>query len=187
MWECQFDRLLPKIANCQTSLIPDILKKIQTETDIISGINNETLFGFILCDISSPDSVAKKMASFPPIIKRQVVTKEHLTPYMLGRIAHEKPEVKNFERETLIQCFNAKNHLLMTPLAKYYMDKGLKITNITKFVQYIPRRALSPFVKHVTNMRIEAETAVPKKTTKGNTAKIFGNSGYGKVNLNLIL
>ena len=174
-----FDKLLPTIRTVDTPLIPDILFKKQTEVDLLNGIISGSLYGFIQCDVESGPDVIDKLKDFPPLIKRETVTDANLSEYMRNRIKHEKPELQSFERETLIQCFNAKQILLMTPLAQYYVRKGLKITNITRFVQYIPRKSLLPFVNHVTNMRITAEKN--GNTTKGNTAKIFGNSGYGKV------
>jgi len=179
MWECQFKILLPTIQNISTPTIPDILKTGQKETDLISGIKSGSLYGFIVCTINTPTDIADQLKDFPPIIKRQKIIDSHLTPYTRNRIKLEKPNLKKFERETVVQCFNAENHLLLTSLAKYYLEKGLIISNVKTFVQYIPEKSLQPFVSHVTKMRIEAEK--DNQHTKGNTAKIYGNSGYGKV------
>ena len=183
IWECQFDDLLPTIQHVVTPELHDILKSRSTEKDIIEGIKSGKTFGFIQCKITSPPNVVQEMSDFPPIIKRQVITEDHLTTFMKEQIKMEKPNMKNFQRETLIQCFNADDHLLLTTLAEFYMKKGLEISNITKFIQYIPERSLTPFVNHVTKMRIDAEKHKEpgKPSMKGNTAKIYGNSGYGKV------
>ena len=179
MWECQFDKMLTKIQNTETPLIPDILKSNQTERELLNGIREGRLFEYIVADVHTPEHIADKLNNFPPIIKRATITAEHLSEYMKSRIKLEKPNLKKFERETLVQCFNAENHLLMTPLVNFYLNKGLKISNIKKFIQYIPSNCLSPFVKLVTEMRIDAEKI--NSPTKGNTAKIYGNSGYGKL------
>jgi hypothetical protein len=179
MWECQFDQLLKQWQNIETPLIPNILKNNQTEQDILNGIRSGKLFGYIVADVNTPEDIAKKLQNFPPIIKRAKITDQHLSEYMRSRIKLEKPNLKKFKRETIIQCFNATDHLMMTPLAKYYLEKGLKISNIKKFIQYIPSECLAPFVSLVTKMRIDAEKN--KMPTKGNTAKIYGNSGYGKL------
>merc|ERR1711911_99133 len=55
---------------------------------------------------------------------------------------------------------------------------GLKVSNVTKFVQYQPGRALAPFVKKVTEGRIAA--TYEKDEAKANTYKLFGNGSYGK-------
>ena len=98
---------------------------------------------------------------------------------MKGQWAKKNKNGEKLKRETVVQCFEAKNHLLMTSLVKFYISIGLKITNIYQVIQYQPFKCLSPFVKHVTTMRLDAERN--KKKTKANSAKTFGNSGYGKV------
>ena len=66
-------------------------------------------------------------------------------------------------------------------MAKFYLESGMRINNITKFIQFQPAKILEGFANHVTRMRIAAE--YEKQPTKSLTAKIFGNSGYGKVSL----
>ena len=63
----------------------------------------------------------------------------------------------------------------MTPLVKFYLDIGLEITNITKFIQYLPGKSLLPFSKKVYDLRCEA--TYKKDESKATTAKLFGNSG----------
>ena len=179
IWECQFDSLLNTIRHIETPLIPEILKTNQKETDILNGIKSGHLYGYIICDVHTPEHIAESLVDFPPIIKRAIITENHLSEYMKSRVKLEKPDLENFKRETLIQCFNATNHLLLTPLANYYMEKGIIISNVRTFIQYIPVKCLTPFVELVTQMRIDAEKN--NLPTKGNTAKIFGNSGYGKL------
>ena len=179
MWECQWNILVRDLSRDETPLIPDILKTGQNEQDILCGIRSGRLFGFIVADIDSPPHVKALMSNFPPIITRKKIGEENLTSFMAAQVKLEYPDLKKFERETLVQCFSAKNHLIMTPLAKYYLEQGLIINNITKFVQYIPNACISPFVEHVTSMRIDAEKN--NLPTKGNTAKNYGNCGYGKV------
>ena len=179
IWECQYDRVFHKLSFKETPHFPQILKAKTNETDLLESIKSGELFGFILADIASPETVIAKMKNFPPIIKKMTLTDEHLTDYTRKRLKIEKPNLKVFTRETLVQCFHANQILIMTPLARFYLDKGLIIFNITRFIQYIPSTALNPFATHVTRMRIDAEkNSLP---TKGSTAKIFGNSSYGKV------
>lgn len=66
----------------------------------------------------------------------------------------------------------------MTPLMKFYLELGLKIRNVTKFVQFVGAKTLRPFANKVYTMRCEA--TVEKDESKQTTAKLFGNSGYGK-------
>ena len=66
----------------------------------------------------------------------------------------------------------------MTPLIKFYLDLGLQVTNVTKFIQYKAGKSLAPFASKVYRMRCEA--TYQNDESKATTAKLFGNSGYGK-------
>ena len=178
IYECQWDQLLTEIEDKFTPTLPHILEDKHSDEDILRSIENDQLFGYIVCDLITPPELVEKFKNFPPVIKRMKITDELLSPYMAQQWRKRGAGAK-LDRETVIQCFNASQHLLMTPLVKHYLSIGLKIPKIYKVVQYQPYRSLGPFVKHVTGMRLEAERS--KKMTKANSAKVFGNSGYGKV------
>ena len=178
IWGCVWKEILKQVKNTPTKIMPLILQDTHTIDEILQSIMDEKLFGFILCDIETPEHLQAEMKNFPPLIKREVITDEYLSEYMAERFEKRYPG-KKLKQETVIQCFNAKNHLLLTSLVKFYLEIGLKVTKIHRVIQYRPYRSLSPFVKHVTAMRLAAEKA--KKKTKANTAKTFGNAGYGKV------
>ena len=63
----------------------------------------------------------------------------------------------------------------MTPLAQFYLSRGMKIKNVTRFIQYEGGTALKPFAEKVVNMRVEATNE--NDEAKSNTAKLYGNSG----------
>ena len=44
------------------------MNRFGTEKDIINGIKNDNLFGFIVCDISTPEEMIEKYLwlNFPP-------------------------------------------------------------------------------------------------------------------------
>ena len=52
----------------------------------------------------------------------------------------------------------------------------MEIKNVSKFLQYKPWASLKPFMSSVTEMRIAAVES--GENTKGNSAKLIGNSGY---------
>ena len=138
---------------------------------------DETLFGYIVCDVHSPETVVQKWKVFPPVIKRATLDKSHLTEFTKTQVEKEYDETTSFKRTTLIQCFNDDQHLLFTPLARFYIQEGLELSNISIFIQYHPYKCLKPFIEKCTKMRIEAEKK--SEHLKGSTAKIIGNAGYG--------
>ena len=66
----------------------------------------------------------------------------------------------------------------MTPLIKFYLELGLHVTNVSKFIQFTAGKSLDPFASKVYRMRCEATHQ--NDESKATTAKLFGNSGYGK-------
>ena len=125
----------------------------------------------------TPEDVIRDMGSllFPPIIRRMEITDEHISPYMKRRLVEENSKPP---QSTIVQCYQGKQLLLMTSLIRLYMSRGLKVSNITKFVQYVPSEVLEPFTNNVYEMRCEATRE--KDECKATTSKLFGNSAYGK-------
>ena len=179
IYECEWKEERVRYENLKTKKFPLIMKAKTTDEEILKSILNGRLFGYLVVDIETPEHLIESMENFPPIIRRLEVTKEYLSEYMADRYAKKNPDGPELKRETVVQCFSAENHLLMTPLIQFYLRIGLKITKIHRVIQYQPYKSLSPFVKHVTSMRIEAEKAGNR--TKASSAKTFGNAGYGKV------
>ena len=179
IWECEWLQMKRLVTEIPTPRFPNILKPTGNESEILNGIKEGHLFGFLLCDLYSPEHVIEKWQNFPLVVKRETITESYLSEEMRNQVQKEYGDLKSFKRTTLIQCFNDENHLLFSPLAIFYMEEGLEIKNIKMFIQYRPDTCLKPFIDTVTKMRVEAE--YENKPLKGSTAKIFGNSGYGAV------
>lgn len=181
IWECQFRKQLKCITNVPTpSTLDMILQKSQSECDLLAAIQEERVFGFLVADLKCPQKVIEKFHNFPPFVKRMKLTNENLTEFMSDKIKNERGD-ENFKQETLVQVYNADKYLLLSSVAKEYMDWGIQIKNVDWFMQYEKSEVLKSFAERVTSMRIQAEK--DGDSTKSTTAKIFGNSGYGKVRI----
>ena len=179
MWGCQWKRLLNQMTVYPKTKLGRVLFEGETEDDVIAAIKNDEIFGFVIADVVTDDDVIEKWEKdgflFPPCIQRKQLEKEHLSPFMAERYAEENRTPKS----TVIQSYNAQGVLLMTELVKLYLDRGIKVKNIQKVMQYQPGRALAPFVEKVTSMRIAAKEEGDEQ--KGTTAKLMGNSGKFKL------
>ena len=131
----------------------------------------------IVCDISCDDGLAEKLSSggflFPPVITRQTLIEKHFSPFMRARFVEEDEKL---EKTTVVQCFNATQIFIMTDLASFYMDLGLKVSNITKFIQYLPVKTLLPFANKVYEMRVSA--TYEKDEAKATTETVNTNNSY---------
>ena len=150
-----------------------------TEQSLLTAIKSEEVFGFLICSIRTPDHIIKQFEDasflFPPIIQRANLTEDLLSPFMRAQMIQQQ---RKPGQSTLIQTYNGDDILVMSSLAKFYLDNGMQIKNIKQFIQYIPGRGLAPFVKKVTAMRIAA--TYESDNAKQLTAKLYGNSSYGK-------
>ena len=174
--ECKWSAINHSV-RWNSSYLPLVHKKTGTDEEILSGIMNDSLFGYIVADVRCPPNIyeAFKDLNFPPVIKRLQMTPEMLSPYMKEIVDREGTNL----RETVVQTFNGDQLLLLTETAKFYMEKGLQLKNITKFIQYRGERVLSNFVEKITNGRVDA---IEKKQKElGLVYKTVGNSSYGKL------
>ena len=142
---------------------------------VLKGIKDGVIFGFIRCDVTSPDAMIHKHLKngflFPPVITKQVIGDEMLSPYMkeLNRNSKVKQEASP------VQTYHGTNLFLFTPLVQLYMELGLKISNVREVVQYYPGKCFLPFANRVVQLRSEATR--DGDDAKQLTAKLFGNSG----------
>lgn len=84
IWECEFKRLRREniILNTQpdTFLSPFTQKKRKgvSEREIIEGVMEGTLVGFLLVDMEVPDDQREYFKDFPPIFVNQTISKEQI-------------------------------------------------------------------------------------------------------------
>ena len=142
----------------------------------MKAIENDEVFGFIRCDVQSPDSMIQKHLRtgflFPPVITKQLIDDDMLSPFM-QQINESKP-LKNKEPSP-IQTYHGSSVFLFMPLVKLYLEMGMKISNVTEVVQYQPGKCFLPFANRVVQLRSEATR--DGDHAKQLTAKLFGNSG----------
>ena len=170
--ECEWKREFKAMESKPNTEMPRILEK-DTEETLLEAIRKGEIYGFAVCDVKCPDPILAKYKDFlfPPVIKHETITDEHVTGYMQRRVLEDE---RKLDFKTVVQVYNGDQLFLMTDIIKFYMEMGLEISNVTEFIQFIPSKILKPFVEEVVGMRIDATRE--GDDTKQTTAKIFGNS-----------
>ena len=209
IWECEW-QIMKKTSAVKTFLKDAFpahpasffsKKAPYTSKDIIDAIQNNGLFGFILCDISVPKHVPiptdrKDLYDFfgknanlgdyfsemTPIFKNIDVSLEDVGEHMKTYATDNK--LLSQPRRTLVGSYSAKIFLIITPLLLWYLSKGLVVDVVHQFVQYHPKTCFTSFASNVTEMRRLGDTD-PKKKLVADTYKLIGNSAYGKCLENL--
>lgn len=113
---------------------------VETYGGILNNVLSDRFFGLIECDIETPELLKSYLAGMPPIFKNVEITYNDLSE-------ETKQQVKsNYKSRKLIGSYFGSKMLFHTDLLKWYLQKGLVVTNITYAVRYEPK---SPFIWQV--------------------------------------
>ena len=95
---------------------------------------------------------------------------DHMQAHVRAQGLSDKP------RRLLVSGTKARQILLATPLLKWYLDHGLKVTKIYQVVEYRKKACFRSFVEEVSDAR-RAGDASPELAIIADTMKLIGNSG----------
>ena len=119
-WECMWDEKL--VRKYDTPCLPRILRPFENRTPQHIGelVMSGQLFGFVRCDIKSPEWFIEKYGSlnFPPIIRQEKVTLDMQSPYMRERLAELGRKFPSKGIPCVVNAFHAEGIFLFTPLLK---------------------------------------------------------------------
>ena len=180
-WECQWDE--KAIKYLPTDTFPRILRPFETKdvSHITNLILTDQLFGFVECDLSSPDWLIKKYESlnFPPIIRREHITEDMLGSYMKARLDDLGRKIPKKGIETVVNSYHCEKTMFFTPMLKWLLELGLQMTGVHDIIQYEPSHCFSKFIDSCVSGRIKATSE--KNDLQAQSFKICMNSSYGKL------
>ena len=127
------------------------LKEIDVDENTITKIQNDELFGFCEVDIETPEELYNRFAEFPPIFKNMVIEEKHLGDYM--KDLRKQHDNKLGDNKKLVSMYSAKKILLYTPLLKWYLEHGLKVTEVHSMIQATPNALFKSFTEIVSDNR----------------------------------
>jgi hypothetical protein len=151
-----------------------------TEEELLEKIREKEIRGFIKATFETPPELQKFYDQFPVIFRKADLERHHAGPMMEEVL--KKMKLHKRPTNELISCHNGEQIFVSTSLARYYMKLGLKVSNVTLVAQYTFTKALRPFVKRASDMRMRATTNHEKLL--GNLAKSLVVSTYGRTILN---
>ena len=91
--------------------------------------------------------------------------------------------IKYKDRRLLVSDLKAREILLSTDLIRWYIQHGLRITEIHQVIEFVGACPFKEFVKEVTDKRKEGSRD-PNKAVLAQTYKLIGNSSYGSMLMN---
>ena len=147
-----------------------------SEEQLLQGIIDKRLFGYVQCDIEVPEHLRSYFSNFPPIFKNTEVSREDIGPLM--REYAEKENIMPQPRKMLISSFILTNGTIITPLLLFYLKLALVCKKIQRFVQYTPRKCFNHFVQSAVDARRQGDEN-PNSSVVAETMKLLANSSYG--------
>ena len=151
--------------------------------EIIQNVLNDKLFGFFEVDIEVPEQKRKRFSEFCPLFVISEVPEDQIPQHMKDyKINTGRKMIKNNKK--LLGVMKAEKILIYSPLLKWYLNHGLQVTKIQRYISYTSGRPFKWFPEEVSSARRAADQDKNKKQL-GDTAKLKGNSFYGKMIENL--
>ena len=153
------------------------------KNEIIQNVLNDKLFGFFEVDIEVPEQKRKRFSEFCPLFVISEVPEDQIPQHMKDyKINTGRKMIKNNKK--LLGVMKAEKILLYSPLLKWYLNHGLQVTKIHRYISYTSGRPFKWFPEEVSSARGAADQDKNKRQL-GDTAKLKGNSFYGKMIENL--
>ena len=141
---------------------------------LIQNVLNDKLFGFFQVDIEVPEQLLDKFSEFSPLFILSAVPEDQIPQHMQDyKINTGRKKIKNNKK--LLGVMKAEKILLYSPLLKWYLNHGLQVTKIHKYISYTSGRPFKWFPEEVSGARRAADQDKNKKQL-GDTAKLKGNS-----------
>ena len=90
----------------------------------------------------------------------------------------EEEAIMSQPRKMLISSFTLQNGTLITPLLLFYLQLGLFLTKIHRFVKYTPKKCFNSFMQSAVDARRKGDEN-PNSSVVAETMKPLANSSYG--------
>ena len=177
MWECEWWRLYKTTTNVKLHFRENFpYRRSLTPQQLLEGIKKGSLFGYVHFDIEVPENLRVNFANFPPMFKNTLVSKNDVGDLM--KTYAEEERIMSQPRKMLISIFTLQHGTLITPLLLFYLQLGLVVTKIHRFVEYTPRKCFNSFVQAAVDARRKGDES-PKSSVVAETMKLLANSSYG--------
>ncbi len=158
----------------------DISKKSMSENELLQQIFEGKLHGFLHADFESTPQLIEKTELFPLLFHKANISRKDTGPIMNEYL--EKMKILRKPRLELISSHKCKGLLVATNLVQFYMEMGVKITNVERLIQFDLSDSMYSMVQKASDLRYKATNNEEK--VLGNLMKTLVVSCYGKFLLN---
>ena len=147
--------------------------------DLCNKVLTGELFGFLQVNIHVPDALQEKFSKFSTLFIIDSIP-EDLVPQHMKDYQERTGRAMIIGTKKLQGVMRATRILLYTPMLRWYLSHGLKVTAIHKYICYESGRPFGWFPKKVSKVRHNGDND-PALKQLGDTYKLKGNLFYGKM------
>ena len=137
MWECEWWRLYKTFNTVKQHIRKHFpYRRSLAAEQLLEKLKEGKLFGYVQCDIEVPENLRSKIVKFSPVFKNTLVSRSDIGDLMKNYAEEERLSQLS---KMLISSFTIQNGTLATPLLLFYLQVGLVVTKIHRFVEYTPK------------------------------------------------
>ncbi|GMF36857.1 unnamed protein product [Phytophthora lilii] len=161
------------------------LTTIDAYDTIIDDIKSDKIFGFLECDIETPEHLKEYFSEMTPIFKNIEIdpTEEIIGKHMFD---YNQTRGKSMTKKSrkLIGSYFGNQILIYTPLLKWYLQHGMKITKTYSFIKANAHKPFESFMNQVSDARREGDVD-DSKAMIADMMKLVGNAAFGRSGMDM--
>ncbi|GMF32909.1 unnamed protein product [Phytophthora lilii] len=161
------------------------LTTIDAYDGIIDDIKEDKLFGFLECDIETPEHLKDYFSEMTPIFKNIEIdpTEKVIVKHMFD---YNQSRGKNMAKKSrkLIGSYFGNQILIYTPLLKWYLQHGMVITKTYSFIKANSHRPFESFMNQVSDARRGGDVD-DSKAMIADMMKLVGNAAFGRSGMDM--
>ena len=151
IWECEYNQMRKTDEDLQLfrqNYIQGLdVRTTMSENKVLSKIMEGEIFGVVECDIHVPEGKKDKFSEMCPIFKNVDIPFEAIGEHMQNFV--EQNGLSKKPRQGPIGSMFGNKILLTTPLLRWYIKHGLKVTKVYEVIEYTPKSCFSRFADDV--------------------------------------
>lgn len=186
IWECEYKKLVKHDKNLieiEDNRLPDFYRKHKgsvTEKQIINAVMHNSIFAAIEVDIMTPNenNLQSYFQEMTPIFCTSDIPFDSIGEHMQTFV--NDFDLSKKDRRLLVGGMAATKILIASPLLKWYLDQGLKVTKIYKVIEYTGINCFETFTNEISAFRRLGDVD-KNKAILGEMSKLLGNSSYGSL------
>ena len=183
MWECEWKRKVRVDADIGrfVRVFEEVWypkwAPLSTELQVLDAVRDGSFFGLVRCDVQVPPELEDRFSEMSPLFGHAKLGEEHMSAHMRSFVVSSGMSVS--AHKSLVGANRAEGMLLHSELLRWYLEKGLIASNVTRTFRYKKKAIFEQFVVQATESRRQGDSD-PSLALHANMAKLSVNSVYGK-------